>query len=137
MAALEIGNLPGLIAPVRSNQAALSTLVETQTWPPVGASGPSPSVPTYITFENPEVSLIPPAASERTRFTSLPPQMPSPPVSKLLLTTENPAPLAAPRHTRHVPTINVPESCGPKMQRVYDAPDTPATVAVQTTSHSL
>src|SRR5437667_10974413 len=92
IAAPEIGNLPGLIAPVRSNQAALSTLVETQTWPPVGASGPSPSVPTYITFENPEVSLIPPAASERARFTSLPLQMPSPPVSKLLLTIEHPAP---------------------------------------------
>src|SRR2546421_11391230 len=115
MAALEIGNLPGLIAPVRSNQAGLSTLVETQTWPPVGASGPTPSVPTYITFENPEVSLTPPAASEPPRFPSLPPQIPSPPVSKLLLNTENPVPLVAPRHTRQVPTSSVPEFCGSKM----------------------
>src|SRR5207244_661297 len=115
IAAPEIGNLPGLIAPVWTNQAALSTLVETQTWPPVGASGPSPSVPTYITFDNPEVSLIPPAASERARFTSLPLQMPSPPVSKLLLNTENPVPLVAPRHTPQVPTSSVPEFCGSKM----------------------
>src|SRR5207253_11046744 len=121
MAAPEIGNLPGLIAPVRSNQAALSTLVETQTWPPVGASGPSPSVPTYITYENPEVSLIAPAASERARFTSLPLQMPSPPVSKLLLTTENPAHLPAPRHTRQVPTLSVPAFCVAKTQDVSNA----------------
>src|SRR5690349_18707595 len=115
MATLETGKSPGLIAPVRSNHAVLSTLVETQTCPPAGCSGPRPSVPAYITVENPEVSLIPPAASERTRFSSLPLQMPSPPVSKLLLNTENPAPLVAPRHTRHVPTINVPEFCGSKM----------------------
>src|SRR5207247_9736849 len=108
-------HLSGLIAAGRSNQAALSTSIETQKSPPVGASGPSSSDPAYITFEKPNVSLIPPAASQRTRFTSLPPQMPSPPVSKLFLNTENPVPLVAPRHTRHVPTISVPEFCGSKM----------------------
>src|SRR3989442_12410920 len=103
MAALEIGNLPGLIAPVRSNHAALSTLVETQTWPPVGASGPSPSVPTYITFENPEGSLIPPAASESARFTSLPLQIPSPRAPTSREPPENPAPSRAPPTTAPVP----------------------------------
>src|SRR5436305_12416990 len=117
-AALETGNLPGLIALVRSNHASLSTLVETQTCPPVGMSGPSPSVPAYITLENPLVSLIPPAASERTRLTSLPLQIPSPPVSKLLLNTVKPAPLVDPRHIRHVPTISVAEFCGSKIYGV-------------------
>jgi len=111
------GKLLGLIAPVSSIQVDVpsATFVLTQTWPPegiVGMSGPKPSVPAYITLENPLPSSGPPMASARTRLVSAPVQMPEPPVSKLLLRTVNPAPVFDPRHMRQVPTINSLELCG-------------------------
>ena len=138
-ATAEIGNAPGFVVPVRSIQALGPplTLVDTQRWPPVGARGPRPSVPAYITLENPCVLLIPPAATARTRFTSAPVQLPVPPVSRLSVKTENPLPSVAPRHTRQVPTMSSPEFCGSRMKGVKRDPASPPTVAFETTSPLL
>src|SRR6266550_1933678 len=91
MAIAEIGKPFGLIGPVRSPQllAPASAFVLTQMCPPVGVIGPRPSVPAYITVENPFVSFGPPASSDRMRLTSDPVQPPSPRVSKLLVSTVN------------------------------------------------
>src|SRR5436305_12528623 len=119
-AMLETGNPSGFVDPVRSNQAPLPLLtsVATQIWPPAGERGPSPSVPAYITFENPGESFIPPAANVRITFTSPPVQLSLPPVSRLLVRAEKPVPLVAPRHTRQVPTSSSPEFCGSRRNGV-------------------
>src|SRR5437868_9737169 len=134
-ATAEIGNAPGFVVAVRSIQlpGPPLTLVATQMWPPVGINGPSPSVPAYTTLESPAVSLMPPAASARTRFTSLPVQLSFPPVSKLLVSAENPAPSVEPRHTRHVPSSIAPEFCGSSIKGVKNGPESPPTVAFETT----
>ena len=92
-----------------------------------------PSVPAYITLENPGVSLRPPAARARTWLTSPPVQLPDAPVSRLLVRAENPVPSVAPRHTRHVPTRSSPEFCGSRMKGVKNGPESPPTVAFETT----
>src|SRR4029077_16280369 len=100
MAMPETGKPDGFVPPVRPTQAADPPLtsVATQIWPPLPSRGPSPSVPAYITLDDPSVSVTPPAAIDRTRFTSPPVQVSVPPVSKLSVSGENPVPSVAPRH---------------------------------------
>src|SRR5450755_4322064 len=135
----DTGNPEGFVAPVRSIHAPGPplTFVATQIWPPVGTRGPRPSVPAYITLENPAVSLRPPAATARTRLTSLPVQMSVPPVSKLSVSTENPPPSVAPRHTLQVPTNSSPEFCGSRINGGNNPPESPPTVAFETTNPLL
>src|SRR5437870_4244978 len=122
MATPEIGELLGLILPVRSFQLLVppAALVVTQRCPPGGlVPVPRPSVPAYITLEKPLESSAPPAASERTRLTSFPLHGGTPPGSKSLLIAVNaPAPpTPAPRHTRHVPiSSSLALTCG---SRIY------------------
>src|SRR5882724_5539620 len=99
MAAAEIGNCPGLMLPAgpllvtsEKLEAPALALVVAQTRPPAGdetspPAGPGPLVVAYTTRE-PFASLGPPAAIERTTFTSPPEQVPEPSVSKFGLSTE-------------------------------------------------